>query len=263
MFYDRRFDSMSQSNSHYQLKIGFLSPHTLCLERIKRDSYVLDLGCGGGHVSGLLRDRLGCRTTGIDLFPPEKEDNLDTFIRYDLNNGLPDMEIANYDYILLLDVLEHFTPPEELIDSLKKATSMCPAIRLLISTANIGFFINRLMLLFGQFNYGKRGILDISHWRLFTFGSLKRLLEQSGFAVEEIRGIPAPYPLALGDNILSRFLLWANSLLIRVSKRLFSYQIFMVARPLPSMEYLLLRAQEQSAIRTKNLSNNFKVSVLG
>ena len=53
----------------------------------------------------------------------------------------------------------------------------------MLSTGNIGFFVTRLMLLFGQFNYGKRGILDMTHTRLFTFTSLRRLLEQSGFRI--------------------------------------------------------------------------------
>ena len=33
------------------------------------------------------------------------------------------------------------------------------------------------MLLFGQFNYGKRGILDLTHTRLFTFESFRRLFD--------------------------------------------------------------------------------------
>ena len=42
-----------------------------------------------------------------------------------------------------------------------------------ITTANVGFFITRLMMLLRKFfNYGRRGILDRSHRRLFTFRSL-------------------------------------------------------------------------------------------
>ena len=84
---------------------------------------------------------------------------------------------------------------------------MNPEARLILSTANIGFFVNRLMLFLGQFNYGKRGILDLTHTRLFTFASMRRCLDQAGFDVIEIHGIPAPYPLALGDNWISRLLL--------------------------------------------------------
>ena len=101
----------------------------------------------------------------------------------------------------------------------------------------------------GQFNYGKRGILDMTHTRLFTFGSLRALLEQGGFRIIETRGIPAPFQLAMGNSRLARLLLGLNQVLIRLSKGLFSYQIFMVIEPYPSLEYLLQSAKEQSAVR--------------
>ena len=40
---------------------------------------------------------------------------------------------------------------------------------LVLTTPNIAFVVQRLMLLLGQFNYGKAGILDRTHTRLFTF----------------------------------------------------------------------------------------------
>src|SRR5262249_11487219 len=110
----------------------------------------------------------------------------------------------------------------------------------------IAFVVTRLMLLFGSFNYGARGVLDLTHSRLFTFDTLRRLFEQAGYKIEEVQGIPAPFPLALGNNILSRFLLKLNRLLIHVSKRLFSYQILMVVTPLPSAEWLLSQAIQAS-----------------
>jgi hypothetical protein len=67
-----------------------------------------------------------------------------------------------------------------------------------VSTGNVAFVVTRLMLPAGQFNYGKRGILDLTHTRLFTFASMRRLFEQQGFLVLETRGVPAPFPMALG-----------------------------------------------------------------
>jgi hypothetical protein len=95
------------------------------------------------------------------------------------------------------------------------------------------------MLLFGQFNYGKKGILDATHTRLFTFRSLAALLDQSGYKVLEVRGIPAPFPKALGDNFISRALLRMNKMMIGVSKGLFSYQIFVRAEAKPTVHNLL------------------------
>ena len=63
--------------------------------------------------------------------------------------------------------------------------------------------------------------------------------------------VPAPIPLALGDTALARFLVRVNSALIRISRSLFAYQIFMVVRPLPSLEWLLQQAVETSDTMTQ------------
>jgi hypothetical protein len=104
------------------------------------------------------------------------------------------------------------------------------------------------MLLFGQFNYGKAGILDRTHTRLFTFGSLQRLLVDAGFRIKEVRGVPAPFPKVFGNGRLGRAAVWTNSALIRVSRNLFSYQIFVVAESTPDVEFVLRDAKARSAL---------------
>jgi len=70
-----------------------------------------------------------------------------------------------------------------------------------------------------------------------------------------VKGVPAPFPLAFGDNWFSRALLWINRALIRLSKSLFSYQMFMVVRPLPSLDWLLERTVETSKARIGAIRN--------
>jgi hypothetical protein len=110
---------------------------------------------------------------------------------------------------------------------------------IILTTANIGFFVTRLMLLMGQFNYGRKGILDRTHTRLFTFASLRELFEQAGYDVLEVKGIPAPYPKAVGDNLLGHLLLGINKALIHISRGMFSYQIFVRAAAKPTVGHLL------------------------
>jgi hypothetical protein len=124
------------------------------------------------------------------------------------------------------------------MDELRFATE-CKRPEIVLTTANIGFFATRLMLLLGQFNYGKKGILDATHTRLFTFRSIRELFRQCGYKIVDIQGIPAPFPRALGDNFLSRLLVKANQFLIRVSRGLFAYQIFVRAKALPTTNNLL------------------------
>ena len=80
----------------------------------------------------------------------------------------------------MLDIIEHLKEPEKFMDELRFATG-CQRPEIIMTTANIGFLVTRLMLLFGQFNYGRKGILDATHTRLFTFRSLRELLKQSDY----------------------------------------------------------------------------------
>jgi hypothetical protein len=107
----------------------------------------------------------------------------------------------------------------------------------------------------GQFNYGKRGILDLTHTRLFTFATFRRLFEQSGFEVLEMRGVPAPFPIAVGNGLIGRVLLAFNKVLIAISRSLFAYQIFAVVRAKPTLVSLLERAQQESGVRAAGLGD--------
>jgi hypothetical protein len=64
-------------------------------------------------------------------------------------------------------------------------------------------------------------------------------LKQSGYKILEVRGIPAPFPVALGNNFISRALVRCNETLIRFSKGFFAYQIYVRAEALPTVNNLL------------------------
>jgi len=252
LLYDRRFDcAPAGGHSQYEPKLDYPSTHSAALEVVPAGARVLDLGCAGGYVGAMLRRQRHCRVTGVDKYPLGPGVAIDEFVLHDLNDGVPPLNAEDYDHVLLLDVIEHLTSPEAFVEQLRRALKATPGTRVIVSTANIGFLVNRLMLLFGQFNYGKRGILDLTHTRLFTFKSFRRLFEQGGFRVRAARGIPGPFPLALGNKTLSRVVMRINEWLIAVAPGLFSYQMFFVVEPLPSVEYLLDKAREHSAVRSE------------
>ena len=87
-------------------------------------------------------------------------------------------------------------------------------------------------------------ILDLDHTRLFTFKSLRRILDNYGYEITLEIGQPVPFPLVFGRRRLSSILLKINLFFIKLSKSLFSYQMIFVARPKPTMELLLENAQE-------------------
>jgi 2-polyprenyl-3-methyl-5-hydroxy-6-metoxy-1,4-benzoquinol methylase len=246
LFFDRRFD-VNPPEETYDLKLGYESSHTAAIAAARPGGHILDIGCGQGYIAAELIKR-GCRVTGMDRYAPDVIETPEQakFIRWDLDRKEFPVNVSQFDQIFLLDIIEHLKAPEEFMDELRFATG-CKRPEIVITTANIGFLATRLMLLFGQFNYGKRGILDATHTRLFTFRSLRELLQQAGYNIVETRGIPAPIPKALGDNLPARLLLRLNATLIRVCRGLFSYQIFMRAEAKPTVNNLLAETIDTSA----------------
>ncbi|WP_394824004.1 glycosyltransferase [Pendulispora albinea] len=252
VLYQRRFDTEEQENAHYDLKLGYASSHSWALEAVPPGGNVIDIGAGPG---GMAQELLGksCNVAVVDQFdlsvkPTDIEDasRIKVFVQ-DLDEA-PKFDVRPYEHLLLLDVIEHLKSPEQFLERLRAQFDHEPK-HLVLTTPNIAFVVQRLMLLAGQFNYGKTGILDRTHTRLFTFRSIRQLLEDTGFRIKEIRGVPAPFPKALGDNVVSRFALNVNLALIRVSKTLFSYQIFIEAEGTPDMHFVLANTKESSAKR--------------
>ena len=97
----------------------------------------------------------------------------------------------------------------------------------------------RLSLLFGRFEYGKRGILDITHTRLFTFNTLRRAMRAAGFEIERSEGVVVPMPFVFGHSALSRIALAVNHILVRLRPTLFGFQILIVGNPRPTLATLL------------------------
>jgi len=250
LFYDRKLDCRPQEreNDHYRPKLDFASTHTMALERVPPGSRVLDVGGAGGFLTAALRAR-GCRVTGIDAAPPPDAGAFDDFHCRDLNAPEFPVDLRDYDCVLLLDVVEHLHSPERFVDGLVAAAALNPNLTIIASTGNVSFAVVRLMLLLGQFNYGKRGILDLTHTRLFTCRTFRRLFEQAGFTVAELRGVPAPFALALGDGAGARLFSSVNRLLLRVSTSLFAFQVLLVIHPRPTLAYLLERARQASGDR--------------
>lgn len=245
IFYDRRYDCAPQPLGHYTPKLSYPSPHSFALAVTPENARVLDLGCAAGYMGAVLKKEKNCFVTGVDAFPPQQVE-LDAFYLHDINDGLAGIPVCEHDVILILDVIEHLTSPERFLDQLYESLSTNPHAEVLLSTANIGFIIPRLMLFLGQFNHGKRGILDLTHTRLFTFASFRRCLEQAGFQVLDMTPVPGPFPLAFGDNWFGRMLLTANSALLGISRGLFAYQIFVRIKPRPAVSYLLNAAYKES-----------------
>ncbi|WP_214367309.1 bifunctional glycosyltransferase/class I SAM-dependent methyltransferase [Pseudonocardia sp. H11422] len=246
ILYQRRFEPIEpagHANSHYDLKLGYPSSHQLALEAVPAGSRVLDMGAGPGGMAQQLVEK-GCEVAVVDQFPATGAPGEVEHFQQDLDDP-PVFDARKYDYLLMLDVIEHLKDPERFLERIRDQFDYAPR-KLVLTTPNVAFAVQRLMLALGQFNYGSEGILDRTHTRLFTFRSLRRLLVDHGFRIVEIRGIPAPFPKALGHGRLGRTALRLNQLLICISKTLFAYQIFVVAECTPGVRFILSDSHSRS-----------------
>ncbi|MDB5327235.1 MAG: hypothetical protein JWM57_2804 [Phycisphaerales bacterium] len=240
--------------------------HTRAIELLKlhHPARVLDLGCGPGHVARELR-KIGCEVTGVDAQVPS-EGTLDHFVRADLDRDELPLDAFDYDAVLLLDVIEHLAEPERFLISLRNRSEATAAVRcpplVVITTPNVAFMGVRLNLLLGRFNYAERGILDITHKRLFTRRSLRRALDESGYQVEKIAPIAAPFEAVMGGR-KGRFFGTIAQALASTWPGAFAFQWLVTARPRPGIHQLLAQSEPHLVPTTATPHGNPDAVVAG
>jgi 2-polyprenyl-3-methyl-5-hydroxy-6-metoxy-1,4-benzoquinol methylase len=187
---------LARWSSAYEWKDAPDASHRVVLdiaeERRLPPGRVLDLGCAGGLLAAEVRAR-GHFVVGVDASPPPGTDkNVDLLVLADLDAGLPDEAAREgpFDLVFALDVLEHLRDPARLLRELHEACT--PDAVLVTSVPNIGHWYPRLRIGLGRFDYDRRGILDATHLRFFTWRSFAAMAARVGWRAEERRltGLP-------------------------------------------------------------------------
>lgn len=224
------------------------SSHRMALDLIRKVNprRVLDVGCGAGFVAREC-EKAGARVTGLDKSPPPRG-TMSEFISARLDEDEWPVNISDFDLVLLLDVIEHLNEPERFLlkmrESYQSPRGAAPGPPpVILSTPNVAFVTVRLNLLLGKFPYAERGILDITHRRLLTRGSLVRMLEDCGYQVEKVLPVPVPFDAVFG-GWLGPPLTGMSRLLCAVWPRLFAFQFMVLCRPWPGARQLLTESEQ-------------------
>jgi SAM-dependent methyltransferase len=141
---------------------------------------VLEIGCGRGVTGRLLRERLGCRVTGVEMNPvvaQEARANLDRVFIGDVQTLELD---GKYDLIVALELFEHLVRQEEFLDRMQKLLN--PDGTILMSVPNVGHYSIVRDLLAGRWDYLPIGLLCFTHYRFFTRATLESWFRRLGFS---------------------------------------------------------------------------------
>ena len=144
---------------------------------------ILEVGCGQGNFSKTFTEveYLGveanaemaarARANGINVI---------TGLYDDVASQIPD---GHFDLIVCNDVIEHMIGPAGFLRNVK--AKLAPNGHLIASIPNVRYApVLFDLLVRADFEYVEAGVLDYTHFHLFTRKSFSRLAEQCGWTVE-------------------------------------------------------------------------------
>jgi 2-polyprenyl-3-methyl-5-hydroxy-6-metoxy-1,4-benzoquinol methylase len=151
----------------------------------KNAKSILDIGCASGLVGLKLKQRQQCEILGIEINPNaaiEAAEHLDGVLCGAVEHLMPALPNQKFDCILLLDVIEHLSSPDLLLNLVhEKLTSYGCVI---VSVPNVAHWTIIQGLLEGSWSYSDSGILDKTQKKFFTFTSIVKLLLDAGFNIQ-------------------------------------------------------------------------------
>lgn len=156
---------------------------------IEPNTKVLDVGCACGDFGKLIKTNKNCEVYGLEfdlnsIKIAESTNCYKNIYQADLNNfDLTDFEqyYSQFDYIILLDVLEHLLDPQKVLDQLKRFLK--PEGKFIISLPNVSHCSIVVNLLCDNFEYTDTGIMDRTHVKFFTYKSIAAMLTEQSLKI--------------------------------------------------------------------------------
>ncbi len=237
IFFDRRFDIRLFDSIDYSYKTAPNTPLQFIIRRNWRPSEkIIQFHAGSGRVADEIA-RKGADVLATDSPEPPKP-TIAKSLAIDLNSPF-DQTLGkhSFDTAIMLEGLEHYNKVGDVCERVAKLIK--PGGAFYVCSANILYLPLRIMFLLGNFRYGKRGILDVTHTRLFTRRSLVRLLQNSGFKVVKVYGFGPPLRDMISKGWFVKMIDSILHFFARLRPSLFAYQIMVEAEKLDDVETIL------------------------
>ena len=162
---------------------------------IKPGSRVLEIGPATGYFSQYLHNQLECIVDAVEC-DAEMAKQARPWCRTLIVGDIESLQLkdyfsaADYDVVLLADVLEHLRDPLSVLRA--TSTLLAEQGQMLISVPNMAYAGLVADLLDGKFRYREEGLLDRTHLRFFTRQSLEELLLEAGLHVWQWQAVERP-----------------------------------------------------------------------
>jgi 2-polyprenyl-3-methyl-5-hydroxy-6-metoxy-1,4-benzoquinol methylase len=151
----------------------------------------LEVGCGKGGFGRTLREVAPqARLVGVEAVPEQAEYTRRAAVFDEVLEGyFPDVledHPERFDLVVYNDVLEHIVDPWGVLR--RTHDFLAPGGRVLASIPNVQFLPVVVDLLRARWEYAESGVMDRTHVRFFTRGSMIDMFEQTGYRVDVCAG---------------------------------------------------------------------------
>ena len=200
--------------------------HRRTLGFLRPGSRVLEIGCANGALTERIQ-AMGCTVVGVEREPEAAEKArrfCEDVLVGDVGDMPLDLEPASFDFLLLIDVLEHLVHPKAVVRRLLPFVR--PQGHVVVALPNVAHWSVRARLLFGRFDYEDTGLLDRTHLRFYTPDTARAMLEEAGLKDLESDIVP-DVPLLRYKPRLARL----NYHVARLRPNLFATEALFVGRP--------------------------------
>lgn len=152
---------------------------------------VLEIGCGSGETGALALEKgRANRYVGVELMEEPARvaaKRLTQVIVGDIEQLPLDFKPAEFDGLIMSEVLEHLREPEAVLQRLHRF--LRPEGMVLASSPNIAHWKVLRELIAGRFPQEEKGVFDRTHLRWFTPDSFAAMFERSGFRVVSLQPV--------------------------------------------------------------------------
>ncbi len=152
---------------------------------------VLEVGCGTGKTLEHLKKNGANKAIGIELreevaLAASQNNYIDKVYNFDFLKKETPLEGSKFDTIILSHVLEHFTDPKVVLAKIRD--HMHSKSTFLVAVPNVRHVSVLLPLAVnGEFEYRESGILDHTHFKLYTKSSICKILINNGFDIQAVK----------------------------------------------------------------------------